>query len=269
MAKVMWDELTAPELTAAARDTGGVCLLPIGVLERHAEHLPLGTDMMVPAAIARAAAEIEPAVVFPAIPFGAITEIKNHAGTVAVPTHLLIRLWETITDEISRNGFHKIVIVNGHGGNRYLIGQLIMELLRERKGYAVYWPRSLQSPEFTAEIMDSTFDEHAGELETSLIMHLAPELVRADRIGAVDGAGRPKPDLGRPDVYSSVDWFSEFPDHYAGDAAPASADKGRRVLEHRAKNLADIIAAIKADRRVAELLGTYYDMTEQHRNPPE
>lgn len=262
MAKVMWEEMTAEELAAAADATGGLCLLPIGVLEKHAEHLPLCTDTLVATETARAAAEIEPAVVFPGQHLGVITENKHHPGSVSVPTRLLLALWENLTDEIARNGFRKIVIVNGHGGNRFLIGQFIIELLDRRRDYAVYWPRGGDDPDFRASLMESEFDHHGGELETSLMLHLAPEACRPDRIGALDGTSQRDFDLGG-DVYASADWYSRHPTNYAGDATAATADKGRRLLEHRAERLAKILAAIKADRRVGELLGEFYDQCER------
>ena len=88
---MQWEELTAPEFAAAARETG-VCVVAMGVLERHSEHLPLGTDYLVGHAIACRAAEKEPAVVFPPFYFGQIYEARCFPGTVTIKPALLLEL---------------------------------------------------------------------------------------------------------------------------------------------------------------------------------
>ncbi|MCG3181694.1 MAG: Creatinine amidohydrolase [Phycisphaerae bacterium] len=265
--KVRWEELTAPELVEVARTTGGVCLLPIGCLEKHANHLPLGTDSIIAHELAIAAARIEPAVVLPPQDImGVVNEIKAHPGSISLPSALLFQIWEAVCDEISRNGFHKIVIVNGHGGNRFLLGQFICECMDRRKDYALYWPRSLDDAKFRDALMESDYEAHAGELETSIMMHLRPHACRPDAIGQLDGRPKKNFDLGG-DTYTSADWYILHPEHYAGDARTASADKGRRLFEHRAGNLAKVIANIRSDARVGEMLAQFYDQAQSWRNP--
>src|SRR5690606_29127243 len=119
-----WENLTAKQLEVAARDTG-VCLVPLGVLETHGPHLPLGTDVFIAHALACRAAEREPAVVFPPLPFGKVYEAAPFPGAVALKPDLLVALAENTFDEIGRNGFEKILLVNGHGGNRAWIQFLV------------------------------------------------------------------------------------------------------------------------------------------------
>ena len=107
MRTVMWDELTAHELRAAAKACRGVCILPIGCLEKHAEHLPIGTDVIIGGALGKAAAEVEPAVVFPSHPFGSVMNLRCHAGVVALPSRMLLELWESLCDNIARDEGHK------------------------------------------------------------------------------------------------------------------------------------------------------------------
>jgi len=259
MSTVCWDEMTAGDLVAAVEATGGVCLLPVGSLEKHAEHLPVGTDTLTVHRLCIAAAEIEPAVVFPPQHLAAVSELKCHPGAVSIPTHLLIRTWECLCDEISRNGFRKIVLVNGHGGNRNLLPQLIFECLNSRKDYALYLPHISDSPEARA-LLETDLHAHACECETSVMMHLYPDLVQAARIGDLDGARQRDFDIG--DVYTSVDWYSNHPTNYAGDARTAAAEKGKILFEGRARRLAGMIAKIRADQRVPELLAEFYDRSK-------
>lgn len=115
-----WEELTAADFAAAVRDTG-VCVVAMGVLEKHSEHLPLGTDYLVAHAIACRATEQEPAVVFPPFYFSQIYEARCFPGTVTLRPGLLIELIQGVFEEVGRNGFAKIVVFNGHGSNTHLL----------------------------------------------------------------------------------------------------------------------------------------------------
>ena len=253
---VRWDHMTTEGLAQAARACGGVCLLPVGAMEKHALHLPLGTDALVAQRLCEAAAQRESAVVFPAQYLGQVTESRCHYGNIAVNTELMLRLWEQMTDEIARNGFKKIILASWHGGNKFLTHQFVVELLQKRRDYAIYVPKDygdLQS----AGVLETDYNAHASESETSICLHLFPELVRMNRVGPLDGSPQRDFDLGN--VYSSVDWYSDHPQHYGGDARTASAEKGRVLFDLQVKTLAEMIRKIKKDRRVGQLLGEFYD----------
>jgi creatinine amidohydrolase len=259
MKTVQWEELTSGSLVEAAGQTGGVCLLPVGSLEKHAEHLPVGVH-----ALCVAAARIEPAVVFPGQFLAAVSELKCHPGAVALPARLLLETWERLCEEISRNGFHKIVIVNGHGGNRYILPQLIFECLNQPKDFVLYLARVRNDPELSKRLLKTDYHAHACECETSIVMHLRRDLVEAEKIGMLDGTPQRDFDIG--DVYSSVDWYSLHPTNYGGDARTSSAEKGKLLFEDRARRLAEMIAKIKRDARVPQLLEEFYTRTEDFRN---
>jgi len=264
MRTVCWEELTAGGLLEAAREAGGVCLLPVGSLEKHAEHLPVGTDTLVVHRLCIEAARVEPAVVFPPQHLAAVSELRCHPGAVSIPSDLLLRVWERLCDEIARNGFRKIVLVNGHGGNRYILPQLIFECLNRRKAYALYLPRVSNDPDLARRLLETDYHAHACECETSVVMHLMGDLVEAEKIGALDG--RPQRDFDIGDVYTSVDWYSNHPTNYAGDARPASAEKGKALFEDRVRCLAEIVGTIKRDQRVPERLAEFYDRCEAFRD---
>src|SRR5512143_2967910 len=117
---MQWEQLTATDFAKAARETG-VCVLSLGVLEKHSEHLPLGTDYLVGHGVACLAAEREPAVVFPPFYFGQIYEARCFPGALTLKPTLLLELITSVMDEIGRNGFKKIILLNAHGGNNHLI----------------------------------------------------------------------------------------------------------------------------------------------------
>src|SRR5512139_1925804 len=111
---MQWEHLTSTEFAGAARETG-VCVIAIGVIEKHSEHLPLGTDFLNGHKIASLAAEKEAAVVFPPFYFGQIYEARCFPGTLALKPTLLLEVIGAVLDEIGRNGFKKIIMLNAHG----------------------------------------------------------------------------------------------------------------------------------------------------------
>src|SRR5258707_4971072 len=116
---VHWEELTASDFREGIQRSQGTCLLPFGILEKHGPHLPLGTDLLDVRYAPLQAASQEYAVVFPEYYFGQIFEAKHEPGTVAYSMELQLRLLQETTDEMARNGCKKIIIVNGHGGDRH------------------------------------------------------------------------------------------------------------------------------------------------------
>jgi len=247
---MQWDHLTSNEFARAVQQTG-VCLLPTGVLEPHSDHMPLGTDCLISHRIACLAAEKEKAVVFPSFYFGQIYEARHFSGTVTLPPKLLLDLFLSTLDEIGRNGFRKIIIVNGHGGNESLLPFLTQACLAEDKSYQVYLPRFAHISEERrkkskwGELMNRL--DHAGEWEASLLLATHPDLVHLDRAPAKGGKA-----LGRlqhlPSTRSAMGWYADHPEHYTGDARKASLKKGIAIRDGLVATLADYIAAVKADR---------------------
>ncbi|MGI6368911.1 MAG: creatininase family protein [Anaerolineae bacterium] len=255
---MQWEQLTADDFARAVAESG-VCLLPMGVLERHSTHLPLGTDMLNSHRIACLAAEREPAIVFPQWYFGQIYEARCFPGTVTIAPTLLLSLVEAVLDEIARNGLHKIIIVNGHGGNNNLLGFLAQCSLWQQKPYALYLAGGL-SPERQAAwkaITESEFHGHACECETSVTLANVPELVHMERVPQ-----EPALPLGRmahvQPSFAGISWYANHPEHYAGDARTASAEKGRRLVQLRVDQLVELIAAVKADQATPALESEFF-----------
>lgn len=258
-----WEELTSDEFPQAVAQAQGVCLLPLSCIERHAHHLPLGTDMYIGRDLCRRAAALEPAVIFPDVIFTQILEARHCAGTIAIAPDLLLSLLQNICDEIARNGFKKIVIVNAHGGNGALIQFFLQAQLASRRDYAVYVaepPLASEDEAALATMWETTVDGHAGEMETSAILQIRPDLVHADQLRA-DGEGLPQERLKAlrdAGVSTGVWWYADHPTHYRGDGSPASADKGERWLAARAQALVAALRLIKSDKETLRLQDEFY-----------
>ena len=256
---VRWEELTAPDFEKAVRRTG-VCLLAAGCLEKHFDHLPLGTDFLNGHRICCLAAEKEPAVVFPPYYFGQIHEARCFPGAIAIAPVLTLELLMAVCDEIGRNGFRKIVIHNAHGGNTHLLNYLCQATLAQRKPYAIYLPEwfypERRRKEFQA-LLRTKVHGHACECETSISLANHPHLVKMRAV-----RGRKAEPLGRydhiPPSRVSGRWYSDFPDHYAGDAAAATVEKGRKLRQLMVDSLADYVRAVKKDQVVLKLMDEFH-----------
>src|SRR6201996_2661590 len=133
-----WDELTASDFPKALEKSSQTCILPFGILEKHGPHSPIGTDLIHVREWAARATKQEYAVVFPDYFYGQINEARQQPGTFSLPGQVIYDLLEATCDEIARNGFKKIVILNGHGGNPEFIRFFMQSLLNKRHNYAVY-----------------------------------------------------------------------------------------------------------------------------------
>jgi creatinine amidohydrolase len=246
-----WAKLTGPQLETACESCGGLAVLPLGSLERHGTHLPCGTDGLNVAALCAAAAEIEPAVVLPTLFYTHVHEMRNNVGAVSLSGRHLIGLIERLCDEIARNGFRKIALVNGHGGNRFWLPQLMIDLCGADKGYATFLVR-IRRDEQIERLREATVPEaHAGEMETSEALHLFGDCVDMSAVPADHQAGARKP---VPDVpaYTPIEWYSWYPEAYAGDALYATVEKGKASFENRVQSLARAFAELKANTHVLE-----------------
>lgn len=258
-----WEELTGDEFPVAVEKAQGVCLLPLSVIERHAHHLPLGTDMYIGRDLCQRTAALEPAVIFPDMIFTQILEARHCAGTISIDAELLLPLLDNVCREIARNGLKKIVLVNAHGGNHHMIRYFLQMQMESARDYAVYLaqpPWTIAEESDIGEQWDSEVDGHAGESETSAIMIIRPDLVKRDALKA-DGEGMP---LGRIQglrdmgIETGIWWYGDHPTHYRGDGNPATAEKGDRWQTVRAQVLAKALRYIKQDGETMRLQNEFY-----------
>src|SRR5579872_3682194 len=260
-----WDELTASDWQAALDKSSQTCILPFGILEKHGPHSPIGTDLIHVREWAARVTKQEYAVVFPDYFYGQINEARQQPGTFALPAQLIYNLLEATCDEIARNGFKKIVILNGHGGNPEFIQFFMQSFLNKRHNYVIYFYTPQNDAEYEAQYRkmhksDMRTDEYAGESETSVLLYYRPDLMRMDRATAQSGADQKR--LNLPNVYTPIWWYASYPNHYAGEGAKATTEYGKFITDHEIASFIKTLKEIKADTTTLKLQNEFYDRVD-------
>lgn len=204
LASAVWTEVAA----------GGTLVVPLGATEQHGPHLPLGTDTLIASAVAAALVERVPdADLAPAIAIGASGEHTGFAGTLSIGTDALYG----VLLELVRHGvpaWERVMIVNGHGGNAAALARLAETCAYEKRPLLVHHCHVPGG------------DAHAGRTETSLLLHLRPELVRLERAEP----GNPAPIEKLLGAMRDGGVRSVAPNGVLGDPTGASAEEGRGLF---------------------------------------
>lgn len=255
---VRWEELTAAEFRSAIEQSQSTCLLPFGILEKHGPHLPLGTDLLDVRYATLQAAQQEYAVVFPEYYFGQIFEARHEPGTIAYSSHLQLELLQETTDEMARNGCKKIIIVNGHGGNENLLPYFAQTQLEKPHDYVVYVLPIPETPPGGPPKKTSGPDMHAGESETSKMLIARPDLVHRDRSNQESGADQARLKLP-DDLYTAIWWYARFPNHYSGQGAAATKERGEFEMRNWEDAIVGAIRAVKSDHTSLQLQNEFFE----------
>jgi creatinine amidohydrolase len=258
---VKYEELTSPDFIKAVAKSASTCVIPIGILEKHGPHLPLGTDLIDVRELALRAANKEYTIVFSEYFFGQIFEAKHQPGTIAYSTPLMQQILQETCDELARNGIKKILLVNGHGGNTQFLQYFCQVQLSCRKDYAVF----LYAPsddkmmdEKLTKLRKTTLDGHAGEEETSTMLAHRPDLVHMDR--AEDQNGEDQKRLSHlKHAYTGIWWYASQPEHYRGYGAAGNKAFGELAMNLDSDLLAEMIRSVKADTKTLELQKMFFD----------
>lgn len=180
---VRWEELTWPEAesTAAAQDS---VIIPVGATEQHGPHLPLAVDTLICEAVALGVSALTGVPVLPPLSFGVSASHGDFAGTVALRPETMIAVVEDVIDSLYASGVRQFILLNGHIWNNGAL-DVSAEKLRVRHrdarvralGYVTMYP----GPEVDGHVTYGRALMHANFFETSVMLHLAPELVRMER----------------------------------------------------------------------------------------
>jgi creatinine amidohydrolase len=243
-----WAELTTAEFAALDRERA-VAVLPLGAIEQHGPHLPLAVDAALAAglletALARLPAE-PPVLALPALAVGHSPEHQGFAGTLSLSGETAIRMWTELGEGVARAGVRRLVLFNAHGGNPPAMDIVARELRQRARMLVVpasYW--ELGSAEGLLPAGELKAGIHAGALETAMMLHLRPDLVRRERIAAFDGAARRIDEAGR----ARFAWAAQDlnPAGAVGDARLATPEIGRALVERYAAGLARLLGEVAA-----------------------
>lgn len=259
---MQWENLTSLDFKNAVQMCQGVGIIPVGVIEAHGPHLPLGTDAFEAHWTACRAAEQELSIVFPFYPYGINHESVHLPGAVVIKRGVVLALLENICDEMARHGLTKIILFSGHGGNRFMLPLFVQTLVEQDKRYVVYYANVHSEEKDVLETMETG---HACESETSTLLHIHEALVKMDQVPPQTFTNlkrnQPLSDVG---AYSPMDWYAMYPYMYVGDASKASAEKGKILAGRRVAGLVKLIQRVKADAMTPALLKQYL---QQKANP--
>lgn len=255
-----YEELTAPDFVKAVQKSGGVCILPIGILEKHGPHLPLGTDIFECRQVSAQAAEKEYCVVFPTYYFGQINEARHQPGTISYSNEIIWNLLQETCNELSRNGLKKIIIVNGHGGNNDFLRYFCMSQLHSVKDYSLILFQPNEDSAMMKKInslRQTSTGGHADEMETAMIQSIRPDLIKTDMAATQSGVNQARLE-SIPFQYTGIWWYAQYPNHYAGDGSKSSAELGKTVFGFEADQLVKLIQTVKKSNKIEELQNQFY-----------
>ncbi|MDR7543251.1 MAG: creatininase family protein [Armatimonadota bacterium] len=230
-------EMSWTDVAAAARITD-LCLLPVGAVEAYGPHLPQGSDGLVAERLAREAADVVSCLVAPLVPVGFSHSLQEFPGTLSVPTAALRAYLAGIAESLLALGVRRLVFVNGHAGNVAVIADLVEDLKRGHPGcrFAQVDLWRFLIPH-AATLMESVLPQgHAAETNTSVLLALAPHLVRMER--AVSNP----PEADRfPEILHYRSYRDRAPDAVLGDATRGTAEKGREVMRRGVARLVEFL----------------------------
>jgi creatinine amidohydrolase len=228
-----------------------VAILPWGATEAHNRHLPYGTDVIEATRLAERAAELAHGrtarvIVLPTIPFGNDEQQLDQACTISFTTPTAIAILNDVARSLVRQHIDKLVVLNAHGGNQF---QPLVRDARSQHGLLIV---VVNFYEMAPEVKRSVFEtpgDHADEMETSLMLHLCPELIELQHAGHGERVPFAIEGLNQPGVWTPRPWSKTHPDTGSGDPSRATAEKGAKYFEAVAKVLADLLVNLANARK--------------------
>ena len=236
-----WQDLTMPGLEALGQQTQTV-IMPIGSLEEHGPHLPLGTDTFHALEVARRVARVRPLVVAPPLFYGMCRSTREHPGTVSISGDTLRALLLDLGREFCRQGFRNLVFISGHAGGTHISAiietaeRLLAELPEIRVAVVNLLEVLREVLSDRPDLVQTKGDSHAGEVETAIMMAAHPDLVK----------GSAPEEWPRFPKYVLVrDKRRYWPGGVWGNPAAASAAQGEAILAAEVDRLVRIISTLE------------------------
>lgn len=273
---MLWTEILSGDFEMAVEEARGVCGLVVGCVEHHGRHLPLGQDVIHAGGVAELAAKKEPIVLFPHQYFGEKQGAGEFRGTIIFSSRLMHEILEESCREMGRNGFKKIVLISGHGGNAALLNNFARSVLYEKHDYMVFvynafksWPTPAELvrmadrgqrdllPELTDEDIAllrhytsaCTAKGHGCLIETAVSLGLRPDLVDLSRLNDVSGTSTHYMDhLTNAGFYTPFAWMANYPNSLSSDCHDGNNERiGRCVVRLASDKMAEAFRVLKED----------------------
>jgi creatinine amidohydrolase len=232
------DLLTSATSADEGRRNARIAVLPVGSFEQHGDHLPLTTDTVIACLIAARLAETYDLLLLPPITISCSHEHEGFPGTVSISAGTLISVIDDIRASLARSRITKLILVNGHGGN-YVLSNITQQA-NVQGGHVVLFPGrdDWNSARDHAGMTTAGHDDmHGGEMETSILLHAHPELVRDDyTVADHEASNRPHLLITGISAYSTSGVI--------GRPSLATGDKGKAALGSLVASFADHLKLI-------------------------
>lgn len=220
-----------------------IAILPIGAVEAHGPHLPLGTDNYLAERLSERVAEKTGAFVLPTLPYGQVWSLKNFPGSINISNESLISLLFDMGVSLHQQGFRIFVMVNGHLGNAVALKEAARRLYSEIPDFKVLYLFYPGVKKVTEEVRETKSAHasyfHACEIETSYMLYLAEEYVDMSR------AITDIPDIPMSADATPTPWEEFTSSAVLGDAKIATKEKGAKIIEVALENMVNLIEEMK------------------------
>ena len=232
---------TWPEL-GSYFEAESLALVPLGSTEQHGPHLPLATDYLIAEGLAREAAERTGFLCTPTIDIGVSPHHRQFNGTMWVDAPVFRDYVESFTRNLAYHGIDRVIYVNAHGGNVEPLREVGRRLHEDEALYAIEWMWNDSIPELVDDLFERN-GPHGGPKETAMVMHLAGELVRSEKLEAARDGGWADFDTEDPREHGARTYYDaiENADNGVfGDQTDATAKKGERLFEAATEQLVQL-----------------------------
>ena len=247
-----WRDLAWPDFTNIDFEHA-VALMPVAAIEQHGPHLPVSVDSDINAGVVAAAAEFVgddvPVYVLPQLPIGKSNEHIAFPGTLSIGAETLMRMWIDVADSVVRAGFRKLVILNSHGGQPQIVEIVVREMRVRHAILAVSAATYALHKSEAFDARESKHGIHGGASETSMMMHLRPDMVRHQELRdypAISETIEQESTLLRLEGGIGMGWMTQDvnPLGAIGDAAAADPAIGADIVRGAAQGLATLLAEV-------------------------
>lgn len=228
------EEMTSVEFGEAVK-RNPLVILPFGATEEHGSHLPLGTDSMQCDEVVRRVSKEFDALVLPPIRYGECRTTRNFPGTISIRPETVQSAAFDIVSELARNGITRVLVLSGHAGGGHMAA-IRLGVQRAVEATPTLMAMVLSDYDIAYDLAGKEFpanDGHAGQIETSRMLNIRPDLV---------GRSRPVGKTRPPKYMILINPEDSIPTGVMGDPRGSSADKGARIDDYVVENLCDAVA---------------------------